>query len=177
MATIDVPGPLVELLFVRAAWGLDVAPDIPAGSPPPDPGASVRPERAGLEGLWGALWQQALVWRVSWPPSGAVPSWVAVYGTDGLDLLQLRLWTRAVRSDLAAAINAQLAEDGGATGLHRRTYHNGRIEDAAALGVSTVLVLPVSGYYASRPAADTIVLSREAFTDDEQWKRSLDADA
>jgi len=97
-----------------------------------------------------------------------------VYGTDGLEIHQLRLWTGAVRSDLAAAIDAQLAPEGGSRGLGRRIYRNRRVEDADARGVSTVLVLPVSGYYASRPAPDTIVLSREASIDDKLWRLSFD---
>jgi hypothetical protein len=178
VVAFDVSGIPVELLFVRAVWGLDVAPDVPGCTPAPGVGTSVRPQGPGVEAQWLALCQQALVWRPSWPPSDTVPSWGTVHGTDGLDLGMLRRWATSVRSDLAAVIDAHLTPDGGTAGLgrgtHHSTYRNGRVRDADTRGVATIVVLPVSGYYASRPEPGTVVLSRATFVDDARWRSALD---
>lgn len=56
----DVPGPLVELLFVRDVWELPVADDLPPADPSPDRAGSTRPPRPDVVGEWEGLWADAL---------------------------------------------------------------------------------------------------------------------
>jgi len=175
VTTFDVSGFLVELLFVRAVWKLPVAPEIPAPIPLPDVGTSARPANDDIEAQWSALWDQALVWEPAWPPSDAAPSWVIVQGTDGLDLTQLRGWSRSVRTGLASVISAQLTPDGKESRFGRRPYRDGRVRDADSRGVTVVSLLPVAGLFARWATPERIVVSAATFIDDKHWTAALDS--
>lgn len=171
MAIFDVSSSMVELLYVRDVWGLDVAPGVPICSPRPEAGTCVRPDGPGIEAQWSALWDRALVWTPAWPPepADAGPSWVLTHGTNGLDLGELRRWKQEVRTDLAAVINAELALEHGKHQSRKRR----RTTEADTNGVATVSLVPVVGHFASRTIPDRIIVSPSTFTDDERWTAAV----
>jgi hypothetical protein len=157
----DVPGALVELLFVRAVWDLPVAVDLPPADPPPDRGESARPRRPQLVVEWDALWGDALH---NLDSARDEHSWGPRHGLDGVDLPVMPSW----KATVIGQIEAFAAE-----------YHHApetllRDEFSAAErhGLSRLVVLPVRGLFA-RPRGPNLVISTRTYLDPEHLRREV----
>ncbi|WP_098453772.1 hypothetical protein [Sanguibacter antarcticus] len=161
---LDVPGTLVRLLFVRAAWDLDGPPDLEPPSPRPPTGTSTRPDSAGLEAAWSTLWRAA----ARGEHTSNAPPWQAVLGMDGLDMPALREWSNATRQ----RINTEVLGQGRPP---RRTILASRSLSGKDAGLSSIVIIPVDGPYAARVAPHRLVVSETTFADDSMWAGALAA--
>src|SRR3954465_8910528 len=75
---------LLELLFVRAAWSLQVSEDVPRLTSHPDVGSSSRPSSAvgELEQRWAEEWARLISVP---PPARNTTRWHDKFGWEGLD--------------------------------------------------------------------------------------------
>lgn len=165
---IDVPGELVDLLFVRAAWGVAGPPGLSPVDPPPPAGASRRPARDGIDELWTALWNRALGRVRVLDPSIGLDGWRDVLGTDGIDREALRSWSTATRMRLNAVITEHDPHRSSSSTVLAR-----RAESGGAVGLTSFVVLPLAGRFADRLAADCLLVSLETYLDDGSWERAL----
>jgi hypothetical protein len=173
---------LKMLLFIRQAWMIaqDVA--IPELSPAPDIGTSHIPEppsREVWEDRWKREWDCSWAWYdtrkiqdaaisqdemrdISRPGQGlhpiVPPFWTVEYGTDGFDLTAFNTWdrmtlptfpSRAERDSTAALVAAWRD------------------------GLTTIIVLPYSGYFAKRLNHNHLVVSAETRQSPELYSRAL----
>lgn len=165
---IDVPGELVDLLFVRAAWSVAAPPGLPPAGPPPSVGTSRRPARAGIDELWAALWDRALGRAGVLDASIGLDGWREVLGTDGIDREALRSWSTATRMCLNAVITEHDPHRSFASTVLAR-----RAESGGAAGLTSFLVVPLTGPYAAWLAADRLLVSHETYVDDASWARAI----
>jgi hypothetical protein len=158
---IDVPGMLVSLLFVRSAWKIDGPPGLPRTSPPPDPGTTNRPDSPGLDAAWTALWRRGIQGEPM-----TEDSWLAVLGVEEIDQDARRAWSNTTRQ----RINTDVVGQGRPL---RQTSLPHRATSGEAAGVSSVVIVPVEGWYAERVTPARLVLSEAAYTDDDAWAAAL----
>jgi hypothetical protein len=106
----EFPAPLMQLLYVRHAWGLDSWIHIPDLDPEPDSGGSALPEGLSgqvAEGRWDAAWKHNLYWLLR--PQGDYQNefdvaarfgitgplwWFREYSVDGVDVPAFEAWMR-----------------------------------------------------------------------------------
>lgn len=158
----DVPSTLVQLLFVRAAWGLGGPPGLPHPSPPPETGASARPGAADLDVAWSALWRAAALGE----QTSDDQSWRTVLGAGGIDVDALREWSNATRQ----RINTDVLGQGRPP---RSTLLASRAQSGEAAGLASIVVIPIEGWYAARVAAHRLVVSEATYLDDTKWAEAL----
>jgi hypothetical protein len=115
--TIEVsefPRPLLELLFVRHAWDLDVWVHFDELDPAPDPGASRRPSEvnsAELSERWVDAWKACSYWnwrsRRDYADDPSIAAmhgvtgpvwWSRTFGWDGLDRIAFEGWCAELES-------------------------------------------------------------------------------
>ena len=158
----DVPGTLVQLLFIRAAWDLDGPPGLPGPSSPQATGTSTRPDSADLDAAWSELWWTA----ARGEHTSDAPSWQTVLGVAGLDMDALREWSNATRQRINADVLGQGRPPQSST-LASRT-HSGE-----AAGLSSIVILPIDGWYAARVTPHRLVVSETTYADDTTWAEAL----
>jgi hypothetical protein len=159
-----VPRTFVQLVFVRAAWDLDVRPDIPPADPPPGPGASMRPDDPSLVSLWRGVWTEAAA-SPRRPVLGSPRLWTDVYGTTGLDMGALTAWSTRVRDEITAELGADRGI-AGARALDRTTT-------AEDVGLLRVDVLPLAGPFVERVVPHHLVVALPTYLDDALWDAAL----
>ena len=151
--TLDVPTPLLHLLYLRALWGLDVAPDVPAavGQPAALPGTP-RPREA-LAPEWDARWADALASLGGGPRPE--PWWVA-RPDDVPDPDAVSAWASGHAERVARAEVEAVA--------HREAAPETLAGDAGA-GLRTVLVLPLATGYLRRLTPATVLVAEPTRAD------------
>ncbi|WP_159806717.1 hypothetical protein [Cellulomonas citrea] len=145
----DVPGTLVELLFIRAVWDLPVAADLPPADPPPDRGTSARPRRPQLVAEWDALWVDALD---NLDATRDEHFWGRRHGLDGIDLPEMRSW----KATVIGQVEAVAAEYHHAPEMLLRD----ELSAAERHGLDRLIVLPVRGLFARRHGSSLVVSTR-----------------
>lgn len=141
---------LLELLYVRSAWHL--AAGLPDVEPPPDPGASQRPDHPSQE-TWSEWWREA--WQQEWtvrqvePPGVRAPSWTRQFGAGGLDLDALERWIIS----LTPVSLPTLREE-------PERHVISALTSAWESGLKCVIVLPFRGNYSWTASPHCLVVSR-----------------
>jgi len=149
---IDVPKPLIELLFVRDVWGLPVGRDLPAADPQPDRGGSTRPGRPEVVAQWEELWTSALE-HLAAPTDDDF--WGLRYGLEGIDLPSMRAWKNTVTRQIEAV---------GAEFHHApETLLRPELTTAERRGLKSLILLPVQGPYARASGADQLLISTTTY--------------
>jgi hypothetical protein len=160
---------LLELLFVRSAWGL--LPDEPALDPSPDPGASARPVTPDQQ-TWEARWREA--WALAWAsqftdqPSEPAqigrrsPSWMDQFGEDGIDTDALARWVDHFVPDIRAPLESRPERRNGAA-----------LKSAWESGLDTIIVLPYRDAYAERVTDRHLVVSAAVRNDPVRYAEAL----
>lgn len=160
---------LLELLFVRNAWGL--LPAEPALEPSPDPGASARPVTPDRP-TWEARWRNA--WELAWAdqlaaqpgvpthPFHRSPSWTEKLGEDGIDIDALARWLDSLVPDLRTPLESR---------PERRNV--AAVEGAWESGLDTIIVLPYRGYFAERVSDRHLVVSAAVRNDPIRYAKAL----
>jgi hypothetical protein len=166
MIAFDVPSTFVQLVFVRAAWGLHVRPEIPPADPVPATGTSARPDDDAVESLWRGVWTEAAA-SPRRPVLGSPRLWTDVYGTTGLDMGALTAWSAVVREPLIALLVADRGADG--------RLAESRSASAEAAGLLRVDVLPLTGPYRERVVPHHLVVGLPTYLDDARWTQALTA--
>lgn len=160
---------LLELLFVRSAWGL--LPGEPALDPIPDPGASARPATPHQH-TWEARWREA--WELAWASqftdqSGEpaqigrrTPSWIDQFGEDGIDTDALARWVNHFVPDLRAPLKS-----------HPERRNVAALKSAWESGLNTIIVLPYRDAYAQRVTNRHLVISAGVRNDPIRYAKAL----
>ncbi|MBO9579031.1 MAG: hypothetical protein J7480_09735 [Microbacteriaceae bacterium] len=160
---------LLELLFVRSAWGL--LPQEPALEPRPDPGSSARPDapdRATWEDWWREAWKLAWEAHISAPPGALAhldhrsTSWIAQFGDEGIDTEALARWVDQLMPDLAMPLASQ-----------PEWRNAGVLRGAWATGLDTIIVLPYREPYAERVSARHLAVSPPVRNDPARYAEAL----
>lgn len=157
---VDPHSHLITLLFVRHAWGLARALDIPGLEPAPDVGASSVPLTASQDEWserWARLWQQAWAWFTAADP--VRPRWESTYGRDGIDSVALTDWERAVQGPLPPVSPEHDCVD--------------VLVPAWRSGIDSIVVLPYRGYYVHRLSRRHLAVSRSTREDRVLYRRAL----
>lgn len=152
----DVPGTLVELLFVRDVWELPVADDLPVADPPPDRAGSTRPRRPEVVAEWEALWADALNHLDSVRDEHF---WGRRHGLDGINLAAMRAW----KTTITRQIEAVAAEYHHAP----ETLLHAELDAAAGRGLNALIILPVRGPFARSNGPRLLVSTLTYLTVDE----------
>jgi hypothetical protein len=173
---------LKMLLFIRQAWMIaqDVA--IPELSPAPDIGTSHIPEppsREVWEDRWKREWDRSWAWYdtrkiqdaaisqdemrdISRPGQGlhpiVPPFWTVEYGTDGFDLTAFNTWDRMTLPTFPSRAERDSTP---------------ALVAAWRDGLTTIIVLPYSGYFAKRLNHNHLVVSAETRQSPELYSRAL----
>jgi hypothetical protein len=169
--SMDTPQHVIQLLYLRTAWGLRTATEPPHLDP--EPGRSAPPSSMSPE-EWARRWdiQWALAWdwyrtaqrdvklgdvtpqrlrdldRSSLDPVFA-PTWLSRHGNDGFDHDAYRAWHHRV----TFTPHGRLLD-------HRPLDQSMRAVTAAwRTGLDTILILPYAGKYAERITARHLVVS------------------
>ncbi len=160
---------LLELLFIRSAWGL--LPDEPAIDPSPDPGTSARPAKPDQQ-TWEAWWREA--WELAWAAQLAAlpvaptrmdhksPSWIDQFGEDGLDTEALARWIDQFVPDLRAPLESR---------PERRNV--AALKSAWESGLDTIIVLPYRDAYAVRVSDRHLAVSAAVRNDPARYAEAL----
>ncbi|MBI9113618.1 hypothetical protein [Sanguibacter suaedae] len=93
-------------------------------------------------------------------------SWLAVLGVEEIDQDARHAWSNTTRQ----RINADVVGQGRPL---RQTSLPRRATSGEAAGLSSVVIVPVEGWYADRVAPARLVLSEAAYTDDDAWAAAL----
>jgi hypothetical protein len=159
---LDTPVALLELLYGRAALGLDVLRELP------EPVAAVPEHHCPPEGAsarWVLLWNREVTHFVSQEHSTS--RWLSTSDAEGLDAAAARAWVREQRSltlESALMVNATNGPR-----VHQRAL-------TLAGKVTGVAVLPVLGHCWIRPKPHTLIVSLATFRDETSWTTALRAD-
>lgn len=181
----DNPNNVCELLFIRSAWGIASAAEVPSLAPKPEPGDSVLPP-AGSAEEWSEKWMRA--WQRAWDwystgdavrqPSPELlralsqpgqplhpafpPFWRAEHGYEGIDRDAVNKWMRALRPRLDLPLWAQPEH-----------LSLPALIAAWEAGLATVVTLPYAGYFARRISPTHLVVSNETRADPALYTRAL----
>ena len=168
---------LGELLFLRATRGWDVASWLPAADPRPMP-----TEAGGLSEHWEEWWSAAVAWTAKSDTRGH--DLAAVTGPEGITdrtAFELLMPPR-LPPDVAASIDreALAAWESGLpeyTGLPlEQTPERRAVAPLAAAwraGLTTIIVIPVSGEYSATVAANALLVSHATYADPELFAAAL----
>lgn len=185
IAVEDDPNNLLQLLFIRSAWGIAQDLPIPALVSEPDPGASAMPSTASRE-EWGERWRRQ--WERAWDwylirdsgepvtpeilraisvPGAPLhpafpPFWTAEYGEDGLDRDAVGRWQLSVAGDRAQSLEQQ-----------PERISLPALIDAWEAGLELVTVLPYAGYFALRLSPRHLVVSKSTRAEPDRYSRAL----
>lgn len=170
------------LLFVREAWALASDLDIPALSPKPQVRGSSLPASQTVETWeqrWHSQWLRAWEWYEldksrTTPASPShmnelarpgqdlnqhiAPFWFVEYGFEGIDEEAFYAWDKFVVS--------------GAVPMDARS-HAAELAVASELGLTTIITLPYSGYYAKVLSNSHLVVSNDTMQDSAMFKKAL----
>ncbi|THJ64989.1 hypothetical protein E8P82_13470 [Arthrobacter echini] len=173
---------LKMLLFIRQAWVIAQDVPLPELSPAPDVGAShipTTPPREVWENRWKREWNRIWAWYDSRKVRGAAisqeemqdisrpgqelhpivpPFWSVEYGTDGLDLTAFTTWDEMTLPVLP---------------LRTARAATPALVAAWRDGLTTIIVLPYSGYFAERLSTSHLVVSAETRQDPDLYSRAL----
>ncbi|MFD6177672.1 MULTISPECIES: hypothetical protein [unclassified Isoptericola] len=159
--TLDVPKPLLHLLYLRALWRLGVAPDVPAavGQPAALPGTP-RPREA-LAPEWDVRWTEALAslgggprpdpWWVTRPDDVPDPHVVSAWASGHAE--------RIARAEVEAV-------------GHREAPPEALAGDAAT-ALRRVFVLPIATGYLRRLAPGTVLVAEQTRADPRAYAAAL----
>lgn len=159
---------LLELLFVRSAWGLVL--DEPALEPVPDPGVSELPAAPDTQ-TWETRWREA--WSRAWDallqssPSTSTSdrrplTWIEQFGSDGIDQRALVDWLDGFMPDLSAALDSR---------PERRNI--AALRGAWESGLEAIVVLPYRYPYAERISIRYLVVSSGVRQDPDRYAEAL----
>ncbi|NMR19003.1 hypothetical protein [Cellulomonas fimi] len=162
---IDVPNDLLELLFLRSAWGLDARRDLPPCDPAPDPGASQRPAWLGIESVWERMWDQATSDEGASHTSEGANFWGLQHGTAGIDLDALRHWKAVARRPVTDAQRN--------FGLSPERRNAEALRTAERRGLRRIILLPVIGSY-REVRQRSLILSTTMYLDRASLTGALD---
>lgn len=158
--TWDAPWALVELLYARAAWGLDAAPDLPPATPPPPREPAPRDALRRWQTRYDEAMAEVAAGRIP------LPGWLYELAKAGeIDLDAVR---RA--GELRAPVTKVLTPD-----PERGPRINRRAATLEHIPVELVVVLPVVGEYDAHPSIHVLVTSLQTFLDDDAWARAVAA--
>lgn len=183
--SVDEPNNILELLYIRSAWGIPSSVPVPPLDPEPDHGASSAPLTANLNewsGRWDRAWARAWEWysiahRTQRPTPELLralsapgqplhpafpPFWRAEHGEEGIDRDALASWTMLVRSPGTMPLEMQ----------PERVCLEALIP-AWEGGLISVISLPYSGYYACRISPTHLVVSNVTRVDPDSYRRAL----
>lgn len=157
---IDSHSHLITLLFVRHAWGLTRALDIPDLDPEPHAGASAMPRTASHDEWserWERLWQHAWAWFNSDEP--VPPRWESTYDREGIDRAALSDWEIAIRGPMPPESPEHRCVD--------------VLVPAWRAGIDSIVVLPYRGYYLHRLSHRHLAVSKATRDDPALYRRAL----
>jgi hypothetical protein len=182
--TVDAPNNILELLFIRSAWGIVLELRLPALVPAPFGGSSSPPSDVGIEEWsqrWHQLWGRAWLWYERWDeshiqaeklrlsesparfnPEFQPPFWEVEYGHDGIDREALAAWREQLR----------LLEGRSMKKEPERVCLPALIP-AWQSGLTTVITLPYAGYFAERILKTHLVVSNQTREDPDSYSRAL----
>ena len=163
----DVPDHLVELLFLRAVWGIEVPGGPPACAPPPQTKrplpAGFSPERATAS--WRDLWDEGVAWRADgFPPTTFPPYWRERFGPTGVED-ERRGWVNPRRAELAAL----------AAGVIERPRAWDLIMNPPDQDQPTIVVLPLADPWVSWVSQRQVMMSGQVLADDDLLAQALTA--
>ncbi|MCC9192741.1 hypothetical protein LOC59_03610 [Arthrobacter sp. zg-Y916] len=173
---------LKMLLFIRQAWKVAQDVEIPELSPVPETGSSKIPEspsRAVWDARWKQQWDRSWSWfnvsKVQEAPLSqnemqnasspgqdlhpiVPPFWPVEYGEDGVDLVAFNTWDRQTMPNFPS---------------HAEQDSLSALIDAWQDGLTTIVVLPYSGYFAHRFSSSHLVVSAETRNDQKLYTEAL----
>ncbi|XBH20277.1 hypothetical protein V5R04_08425 [Jonesiaceae bacterium BS-20] len=164
MVAMEIPSNLVELLYLRHVWELDVLPEMPKVYPAPPLGTASRPDRKWLEQDWLELWATEIAHD---PHAITAPeSWRSTHGTYGFDHQIHREWKTQVRTQCYEEffMPEYFAKNGKMVD---------RLENLEAQGVNEVIVLPLQETYLDRPGPQSLIVATATLRDDNLWKQAI----
>ena len=187
LISIDEPHSLVYLLFVREAWSL-VVDDVPHIEPVPAVGASARPAGVDADAAadqWRHEWARA--WAMFEPLDRAVrepdaetarllkelsDEELAVatsplpsdYWSTGIDGDAFGLWSAAIQDDHTVPLEQ-----------HPERVCLDALIPAWRTGLTRIVQLPFTGYFARRINSGTLVVSRATRHNADWYRRALRA--
>lgn len=160
---------LLELLFVRSAWGL--LKGEPELAPSPDPGVSARPVEVDVP-MWESRWQEAwdLVWEARLAARRGAPmyldhtvrSWIEQYGEGGIDTFAMGKWIDQFIPELDAPLET-----------HPERRNVAALKGAWESGLETIIVLPYRAPYAERVSRHHLVVSASVRNDPDRYADAL----
>jgi hypothetical protein len=151
--TFDTPVALLELLYVREALGLDLAPAVPHVDAP----RATLPVPAGAARVWERRFA-ALIDDGDLAPSGTT-GLLTLLGERGA--ADARAWITSRREQL---ITSALIPTDRTRHVFRRWH-----EALQGRGIDRVYVLPVDGPHLSRAGGGVLLVSAATLVDDEAW--------
>jgi hypothetical protein len=183
----DLPHPVIELLFIRSAWGIAQDLELPALDPQPRAGNSAVPETASRDDWsqrWKHQWQRIWDWYVIHDPgihptqeqlrsmsrpgqplnSIFPPFWAAEHGDAGIDHDALRDWENLL---MPRHLRHSLEEE------PERVCLPALIK-AWETGIEEIVTPPYAGYFAQRLSRKVLVVSAATRADPGLYKRALD---
>ncbi|WP_066588834.1 hypothetical protein [Cellulomonas timonensis] len=152
----DVPVAVLELLYVRAALGLDVLDDVPPILSPPAP----RPAPVDAEARWRQCYDEMLG-QLRQPGALVSPGWLPELLAVPEDVAAGHGWIRDHRELVISG--ALLANAQNAPLLHRRG------ESLTSAGVRLALVLPLDGGHRQLVGDGVLMVSLRTLLDDGAW--------
>ncbi|MBN9605002.1 MAG: hypothetical protein J0G30_00110 [Actinomycetales bacterium] len=182
---IDQPGHLLTLLFIRAAWALPTAVELPPLEPVPDAGASAMPDTAS-RGEWAARWEMA--WQRAWawydldgvgqrhptpetlrslgPGSPLIaefpPMWEIEHGDAGIDRAAFAAWSMSQHDDHHKPLEE-----------HPERRNLDELIPAWRSGIESIIVLPYAGYFARRVNRRHLAVCKTTRDDPDLYARAL----
>jgi hypothetical protein len=181
---VEEPSNIDELLFIRSAWAIASDALVPPLEPEPDPGDSACPSSASIE-EWSARWHRA--WTRAWQwyaiadqsfPTQAVlrslsvpgqplhpsfpPFWSVEHGRDGIDLDAFGRWQGRFREHEMRPFDEE-----------PERVCLASVIAAWQRGLTTVLTMPYSGYFAERIAPQLLVVSLDTRNHPESYDSAL----
>lgn len=191
----DTPHHLLILLFIRQAWGIAAAADVPALEPLPYFGDSYLPDsaaRAEWEARWRRAWQRAWAWYTVEDPDPTIhpapglireatrpgqplnpwipPFWQSEHGWTGVDADAYNAWETSCSPH-------GFAQPRGTRGRMAADLPEPRSLPALIAawegGLDTVVVLPYAGYFARRITIRHLAVSAATRNDPASYSRAL----
>ncbi|OII15777.1 hypothetical protein BIU97_13995 [Curtobacterium sp. MCBA15_009] len=154
---------ILELLFVRSAWGLGGHSGAPVSTGPIDTGSSRRPVRLrdDVERTWADEWATLLQ---SKPTIRNTTRWHDKYGWEGIDQEALEAWVDSVRGESRQMRPIEEAPE---------TKAQGSLIAAWRRGLRRVTVLPVEAWSQQRDE-DELIVAAEVRADESAYRLALD---
>ncbi len=164
----EISSAAMELLYIREAWGLTVAVEIPRCEPAPSPGTSSRPALPDLEARWTSLWLHALSWERSLqsPEQLAPIFWSVINGPTGVDRGALGLWQIQVTQTLTDHIMLEYGRRP-RNRAHRKNMVRMRpaLRVAESRGLRTIVVLPLADPYTAWLSHSRLAVAMKTYVD------------